>query len=324
MNVAAVVVTYNRKDLLILCIAALKQQTLPLECIYVIDNDSTDGTDECISSIPVDNIPLVYKKLSENIGGAGGFHYGINQAFKDNFAWIWIMDDDAIPKADALELMCNASKKNPEIKCLAPMVHDATGKVDLSHRGLIQKGLFGELSHVDLSNTLVDYQLVDFCSFVGPLISRDVVLQVGLPNPHFFIHHDDFEYSIRLKRLGFKFLLIRDSKIIHLQASQLSNKIQRFWFEMDEPCSNKKLFLKYFSPRNNIYLNITHSSITAAIFLALKLFLKEVFRESFAINRSRGRVMFFFNAVFDGLTGKLGHERAKAQWEKAVKKGANS
>lgn len=45
-TVCAVVVTYNRKGLLIECLEALRRQTRPLQAIYLIDNASTDGTPE--------------------------------------------------------------------------------------------------------------------------------------------------------------------------------------------------------------------------------------------------------------------------------------
>ena len=43
-SICAVVVTFNRKVLLLNCLNALKAQTHPLSHIVVIDNASTDGT----------------------------------------------------------------------------------------------------------------------------------------------------------------------------------------------------------------------------------------------------------------------------------------
>ena len=48
LRVAAVVVTYNRKELLMECLEALLRQTRPLQAIYIIDNASTDGTPELL------------------------------------------------------------------------------------------------------------------------------------------------------------------------------------------------------------------------------------------------------------------------------------
>ena len=47
-SIAAVVVTYNRKELLAQCIACLRAQRGAACDILVVDNASTDGTDELL------------------------------------------------------------------------------------------------------------------------------------------------------------------------------------------------------------------------------------------------------------------------------------
>ena len=46
MKVAAIVVTYNRKQLLQECLNAILNQTAEVERIIVINNASTDGTED--------------------------------------------------------------------------------------------------------------------------------------------------------------------------------------------------------------------------------------------------------------------------------------
>ena len=46
MKVAAIVVTYNRKQLLKECLNAILNQTAEVERIIVINNASTDGTED--------------------------------------------------------------------------------------------------------------------------------------------------------------------------------------------------------------------------------------------------------------------------------------
>ncbi|MCX7699187.1 MAG: glycosyltransferase, partial [Candidatus Goldbacteria bacterium] len=50
-RVCAIVVTYNRKNLLIECLEALRKQTKVLDGIYIIDNCSTDGTAELLKEL---------------------------------------------------------------------------------------------------------------------------------------------------------------------------------------------------------------------------------------------------------------------------------
>ena len=47
-RVCAVVVTYNRVELLRECLTALESQTRPVDRILVVDNKSTDGTPEIV------------------------------------------------------------------------------------------------------------------------------------------------------------------------------------------------------------------------------------------------------------------------------------
>ena len=106
-TVCAVVVTYNRKNLLLECLEALRKQTRPVQAIYLIDNASTDGTPELllekkyIKKLPPENltepweeefevrnltdgqpIKLHYVRMHQNTGGAGGFHEGVKRAYE--------------------------------------------------------------------------------------------------------------------------------------------------------------------------------------------------------------------------------------------------
>lgn len=78
MKIDAVVVTYNRKALLIECVEAILKQKYAVDKLIIIDNASTDGTEEELKKIEILNRnDVVYKKLEKNIGGAGGFYEGI-------------------------------------------------------------------------------------------------------------------------------------------------------------------------------------------------------------------------------------------------------
>ena len=96
-KVIAIVVTYNRRSLLSQCITALQNQTRKLDKILVINNGSTDDTEQWLQQQDVEFI------TQENLGSAGGFYTGIKKAFNSGYSWMWMMDDDGYPKEDALE-----------------------------------------------------------------------------------------------------------------------------------------------------------------------------------------------------------------------------
>ena len=103
MKIAAIVVTFNRKELLKENIKCLLNQTMKdLFDIIIIDNHSTDDTRSEIN-IYIKNKDIIYKDTGSNLGGAGGFQFGIKYAAEHNYDYIWVMDDDCMPTKTALE-----------------------------------------------------------------------------------------------------------------------------------------------------------------------------------------------------------------------------
>src|SRR3954469_22083387 len=101
-RVCAVVVTYNRVELLRECLTALEAQSRPLDRILVIDNKSSDGTPDMVRA-EHPGVELV--ELPENRGGAGGFYEGTRRAYEDGFDWLRLMDGDPNPTQTLLAIL---------------------------------------------------------------------------------------------------------------------------------------------------------------------------------------------------------------------------
>jgi rhamnopyranosyl-N-acetylglucosaminyl-diphospho-decaprenol beta-1,3/1,4-galactofuranosyltransferase len=188
-RVCAIVVTHNRKDLLSGCLQALLRQSRPLDEVVVVNNASTDGTKQILSR----DFPQVrVLDLSENVGGAGGFHAGIKWAHDNGFDWIWVMDDDIEPFPGTLEVMLG-------YKGLSDFIHV---RREGSVGAFIWEGTWDfsaiarRLYPDDLSfKNGREWISVNSGNFEGALIHRRVVDNVGLPDPRFFIGGDDSIYG---------------------------------------------------------------------------------------------------------------------------------
>ena len=101
-RVHIVVVTFNRCELLRECLQALLSQSYHNYQIYLINNASTDGTEEMIQN-EFSHPNITYYNTGENLGGAGGFHFGMKKAALNDCDYIWLMDDDTIVHEDSLE-----------------------------------------------------------------------------------------------------------------------------------------------------------------------------------------------------------------------------
>ncbi len=249
MKIAAIVVTYNRFELLKECIESLRNQTRKLDEIIVVNNSSPDETLDWLKN---------QKDLSvitqENLGSAGGQYTGIQTAYEKGYDWIWCMDDDAEPNISTLEGIIRYAKD--DVSAVCPDVYDTEADRLVFHRGNIN---LQEVKSFVLQTPIENYKLneevlkIDFASFVGILINRKAVKKIGFPNKYFFIHHDDVEYSLRLKEFG-NILLVPKQIIIHKEVNNKHLIKREFFWKTSYRHKYENYWMNYFTFRNYFWL----------------------------------------------------------------------
>ena len=192
-KIVAVIVTYNRINLLKECLDALIKSDYHTD-ILIVNNNSSDGTKEYldyIHSLDVNTKFYVFN-LNENLGGAGGFNYGIREASKLDYDRIWIMDDDCIvQKNSLLELVKIDEHLKGNFGFLSSKVLWTDGSICKTN---VQRKKVARRVK-DFNSECVN---VDFASFVSLYVKKSDVLKVGLPIKEFVIWTDDLEWTRRL------------------------------------------------------------------------------------------------------------------------------
>ncbi len=211
-TVWAVVVTYNRRDLLEECLAELAGQTRPLDHVLVVDNASSDGTAEMVRQ---KHPGLGLLALAENVGGAGGFNRGMEVAYAGGADWIWLMDDDTIPTPDALAELLAAPDELPSSLPRPLLLASKAVWTDGSLHPMNHPGF--ERNHPELLIQGCERGLMPLrtSTFVSLLVHRDAVEHHGLPLAHYFIWSDDIEYTARVTRAGGGAYLVPTSVVQH-------------------------------------------------------------------------------------------------------------
>ncbi len=228
-RVVAVVVAWNRRDLLIEVLDALAEQTVSPNAIVVIDNASTDGSGDVVRAHRLD-CDLV--TLTRNTGGAGGFASGMARALAEHDPdWIWLMDDDTIPKPRALEALMAAVDGDPQIAVAGSRVIWTDGQ-DHPMNTPRQKP-FVSRAERDAAGRRGAIA-VRSSSFVSMFVRASLARERGLPITDYFIWNDDFEYSTRLLR-GRRGLAVRASVVVHKTKALASTDLDpgaRFYNEV--------------------------------------------------------------------------------------------
>lgn len=168
-NVVAIVTTYNAEDSLRRVVRALASQTSPVRRIVVANNGNPIASSFC-SRYP--RLELQILNLDENLGPAGGFHRGIQEAMSGECDYVWLFCDDIFPEPGCLHNLLSAVDAQT-----APVI--ALGTV-VESRGVFR-----------------------YPAWTGALLPRKVVDLLGMPLANLFWWGEDTEYLLdRPLRIG--------------------------------------------------------------------------------------------------------------------------
>lgn len=292
-QVAAILVTFNRKQMLLEALRGLIEQSYPIKRIFLIDNASTDGTKELLESKGwLRNNRIHYVQMPENTGGAGGFHEGLRLAQEIGFDWYWTLDDDVEPESDCLE---NLIRYRNLSECIHPLVVYTDGTThEWEHIfdpiTTYQAGLHN-LSFRNGKNWCV----MQVACFEGMLVSNAILEKVGLPEKEFFVYGDDGFF-------GFKASF--HTTVIYVQAARMNKKIK--------PTEAYSSFKIYYDLRNRFILRRKISQIIYVPRFSRWLFILFIFLLTAAYlktNFSFKTCQAAFWAWRDGLRGISGRTR---------------
>ena len=310
-SVAAVVVTYNRARLLLECLSGLLNQSRTLEKIIVIDNASTDGTQGILEARGyLTNDKVDYVRVAENSGGAGGFYTGVKRGFEFGFDWLWLMDDDAEPKTDSLELMIPAFIDS-ETVAVANLVVGIDSRPQYSHRGWLDlKSTSMQVVRCIAEADLSKNSRLTFASFVGLAIRTSVIPLIGLPKKEFFIHGDDFEYCCRISSIG-NIVLNPNSVILHKDHQKAGMETRVVMGRSSVRVPLDKLWLRYYGLRNLIWLRRRECGPRTALRFILKRVIATAMGVLLYDDHKVIRLRFWFHAFVDGWCGIFDNAKPK-------------
>lgn len=205
--VALIIVTYNRVTLLKECLNSIYKQTFKNFDTIVINNGSTDGTKDFLSTQK--NIIVINQ---ENVGGAGGFYSGMKYMYEHQYQWLWMMDDDGIADKNQLQNLLKAGEK---YKFLNALVIDKDNHNKLAFIAPKFKKLAEVIQHPIIESFIHPFN--------GTFIHRSVIEKIGFIKKEMFIWGDEQEYTARAVKAGFKPVTVTNA--IHYHPKEKGLKV---------------------------------------------------------------------------------------------------
>jgi GT2 family glycosyltransferase len=205
-SVTIVVLNWNGWRDTLACLDALDRLTAPHD-VLVVDNGSTDGSEERIRG----SRPGVrLRQTGANLGYAGGNNRGIAEALEDGAELIWILNNDARPRPDALQALLRVMNREPGIGVLAAAVQPR--RVATALRG--DEHLF--CSGCD--DGFHDADMVLGCSL---FLRSELLRTVGFFDERYFHYAEEQDLAMRARKAGWKLGLACRCIVDHDAGSSL-------------------------------------------------------------------------------------------------------
>lgn len=297
-----IIVTHNRRKLLVKCINAVLQQTIPCD-IIIVDNASTDNTLSLLKQLQI--IPherIHYIRLESNTGGSGGFKAGLRYGMTREWDWFWMLDDDAEPLPDALALLLDETVSESNIYGSSAVERNCPQRLCFPIEVIQPQGVKISKNHSKLESVAE----VSWLPFLGFLIHRDMVTRIGYPDDTFFILSDDIEYSERSKQKGARIFMVKNSIILHPEQRCRTFTIgTRTIYHY----RNRTSWRAYFDVRNKITIGRRYHSLRVLFTHILPgIFFRAGCNVVFEKNRSYA-LFATLCGVIDGFSGRPPRER---------------
>ncbi len=325
-KITSVIVTYsNRFHLVKQVIESILDEGI--ENIIVIDNNSEKESREQLKNLELqmDNkIKVIYHE--KNLGSAGGFKRGIEEAYKSDCDFIWLFDDDNIAKKGALNSLLsfwNKKSLDKQNSMLISLRKDRkqyyksikendkdilTGKnnsfMTFDFIGYIKNKLSKREESKEYDK---NYGEVNQAPYGGMFFHKSLVEKIGYPNEDFFVYTDDTEYSYRVIKNNGKIYAVLDSLLEDIDISWHDVEFKKGLFSspiLDTPSN----FRVYYTFRNRVYFELNNRVNNKYIYFfnmfvfMSRLFISVLFRFKFK------RFNLVIQAINDGLLGNLGEK----------------
>lgn len=245
--VCAVVVTHRRPDELAKSLEAVSAQTRVPDHLIVVDNDNDSRVAELVAGQP---IPSTYLGSRRNLGGAGGFAFGMLHALALGADWVWLADDDGRPAdSEVLGTLLECATRHGLAE-VSPMVCDMNDPGRLAfplRRGIVWRRRVDELRTESGEDLLPGIASL----FNGALFAAATLDAIGVPDLRLFVRGDETELHRRLSRSGLPFGTCLNAVYLHPQGGDEFKPIFGGRMHTQYPDDAHKRFYTY---RNRGYL----------------------------------------------------------------------
>lgn len=212
-SILTIIVTYNGMKWMDRCLRSVSESSMKVD-ILIVDNGSTDGTQEFIKN----NYPdITFIQSQENLGFGKANNIGLQYAVDKCYDYVYLLNQDAWVEANTFETLILINKSRPEFGILSPVQIQGNGhKMDANfHKNVATRTMQRSFLEDLYFNNVADvYEVADVMA-AHWLISKECLLATGGFSPAFRHYGEDDNFVDRAKYHGYKVGIVPSTKAVH-------------------------------------------------------------------------------------------------------------
>ncbi len=241
-SVLVLVLNYNAGRSLEACLTSLRETTYSNARILVLDNGSTDGSDQ----VP-DRLGIPIHRFGENLLYCGAY----NRALRDmrgDADFVLLSNPDIVVPPETIGKMVAVANSDPKIGFVGPIQRRS------DTREIRSAGVRWRCGHLP-KNVVAVAQPIDAVEGAFVLIRRNVIDDVGLLDETFAINFEDVDMQLRAKRHGYWSVIAANAELLH-----------------EPPGTTRRLTGAYYQARNVCILTERYCTRRALLQVMLRLY----------------------------------------------------
>ena len=285
-TVAIIIVNWKKYDITSTCIESILNSTNSNFKIILVDNESDNKK---VKKFKYRNeIEIIQNKKNEGFSKANNI--GIDYALKNNYDYTLLINNDTIVEKNLIEVLLKTAQAKSFL-VVQPLILNYNGKEIWNAGGRINYFFGNFITRKKLGNSLnSSHELTEWFTGCCCLFKTKIFKDIGKLDERFFAYYEDVDFSLRLKKHGYKIGFTSKTQIYHYESfSSISNNSKG---------GKLSPYIHYLNIRNHILILKKHSDLFNSIGTRIYQIFKIISYSIYFIFRLR---FVKLNMVYKGL-----------------------
>ena len=216
-KVSAIIVNWNGKDVLSVCLKSLLEQDYENLEIIVVDNGSEDGSQTLVKE-EFSSVKLIENE--KNLGFGSAVNRGLDKAKGDYFIFF---NNDLALKSDCIRQLASLLGSDSSIGAAIPKIlyYSQHDQKSLNEPARINSyGVLVNYTGIACPNLIdqpdqIDLPLIESACGGIFMFSREVYEKVGGFDEDLFLYHEDHDLSWRIRMMGWRLVATSNAVCSH-------------------------------------------------------------------------------------------------------------